>query len=318
MRDRVLQLNNLSAQTSMGEINLTALYATRSKTDITAGVDLEFKDIQVEDFVSIIPAVDELAPMLSSFRGIVSTQIAATMSMDSTMDIILPSINASCRIGGRDMVLLDGETFAEIAKTLRFRNRDENLVDNISVEMLINNNQVQIFPFIMEIDRYRVAISGVQNLDMSFNYHISVLRSPLPFRMGITVSGTEDNMKIRLGRARYRDDNMPTHVTVIDETRINLRSQIDNFLQQGIDASRFSQFAAPTLDQPSGDGGEMTAQDSLALYRDGMKEFRPANIEALEAKAKEAVTSSIEEQPVPQNRREKRNNRREERNRERK
>ncbi|MDR3012036.1 MAG: AsmA family protein [Chitinispirillales bacterium] len=307
IRDRVLQLNDMIAQTSIGEINLTALYATRSRTDITAGVDLEFKDIQIEDFVSIIPAVDEFAPMLSSFRGIVNAQVAATMAMDSTMDIILPSINASCRIRGRNMVLLDGETFAEIARTLRFRNRDENLVDSISVEMLISDNQVQIFPFIMEIDRYRVAVSGVQNLDMSFNYHISVLRSPLPFRMGVNISGTEDNMRFRLGRTRYRDDNMPTHVTVIDETRINLRSQIDNFLQQGIDAAQFNQFATPTLVE-SGDGGEMTAQDSLALYRDGMREFRPANIEALEAM--EAQLFSTEEQPVPQNRREGRSRRR--------
>jgi hypothetical protein len=177
---------------------------------------------------------------------------------------------------------LDGEDFAEIARTLRFRNREENLVDSISVEMLISNNEVQIFPFIMEMDRYRVAISGIQNLDMSFRYHISVLRSPLPFRLGVNVSGTEDNMRFRLGRARYRDNNMPTHVTVIDETRINLRSQIDNFLQLGIDAARFSQFEAPALDQPLGGGGdEMTAQDSLALYRDGMTEFRPVNFEAM-------------------------------------
>ncbi|MDR2578481.1 MAG: AsmA family protein [Chitinispirillales bacterium] len=315
IRDRVLQLNDLSAQTSMGGIDLTALYATRSRTDITLGLDLEFKNIQVEDFISVIPAVDEFAPMLSSFRGIVSAQLAATMALDSTMDIMLPSINASCRISGRNMVLLDGKDFAEIAKALRFRNREENLVDSISVEMLISDNQIRIFPFVMEMDRYRVAVSGVQNLDMSFSYHISVLRSPIPFRMGVNISGTEDNMRFRLGRARYRDDNMPTHVTIIDETRINLRSQIDNFLQHGIDAAQFSQFSAPASDQSSahGDVGEMTAQDSLALYREGMTEFRPANIEALEAReleAREAGNILIEEQPAPRNR-----NRREERNR---
>jgi len=308
MRDRVLQLNDIMAITSMGEINLTALYATRSRTDITLGTDLEFKDIQIEDFISIIPAVDEFAPMLSSFRGIVNAQVAATMSLDSTMDIILPSINASCRIRGKNMVLLDGEEFAEIAKTLRFRNREENLVDSIAVEMLISNNQVQVFPFIMEMDRYRVAISGIQNLDMSFSYHISVLRSPLPFRLGVNVSGTEENMRFRLGRARYRDNNMPTHVTVIDETRINLRSQIDNFMQQGIDAARFSQFAAPVLEQPLGEaGGEMTTQDSLALYRDGMAEFRPVNMDAIEA---EEERLRAESQTMPRNRREERNRRR--------
>jgi len=317
MRDRVLQLNDITAKTSMGEINLTALYATRSKTDITMGVDLEFKDIQVEDFIALIPTVDSLAPMLSSFRGIVNSQIAATMSLDSTMDVILPSINASCRIRGQNMVLLDGKEFAEIAKALRFRNREENQVDSIAVEMLISDNQVRIFPFIMEMDRYRVAVSGIQNLDMSFNYHISVLRSPIPFRLGVNISGSEDKMRFGIGRARYRENNMPTHVTVIDETRINLRSQIDNFLQHGVDAARFNQFSAPVLDQPLGESdGIMTAQDSLALYRDGMKEFRPANLEAIEAAEAEKLLQTglqAEEQTVPRNRREERSRRRDRR-----
>ena len=265
-RDRCLKLNNLAAITNVGEIHLTALYATRSKTDITFGLDLEFKDIQVEDFVRIVPAIDSMAPMLSSFQGIINAQIAATASLDSNMDVLLPTLNAACRIRGQNLVLMDGETFSEIARTLRFRNRERNLIDSISVEMLISDNEVQIFPFIMEMDRYRMAISGIQNLDMSFRYHVSVLRSPLPFRIGINISGDFDNMRIRPGRVRYRDTNMPTFVTVIDTTRINLRTQIDNFLQLGVDAARFSHFEAPPVD-PSMmlEGGDLSAQELQEL-----------------------------------------------------
>ncbi|MCL2168234.1 MAG: AsmA family protein [Lentimicrobiaceae bacterium] len=284
-RDRCIQLKDFVARTNVGDIDLTALYATRSKKDITFGLDLEFKNIQVEDFIKIIPSVDSLVPMLASFRGVVNAQVAATASMDTTMNIILPSLNAACRINGNNLVLLDGQTFSDIAKTLKFKNRDKNLVDKISVELLINHNQIEIFPFIMEIDRYRTAISGVHKLDMTFNYHISVLKSPLPFKLGINLRGDLEDMKkmkIGIGKAKYKDINLPTYVTVIDTTRLNLRRQIDNFIQQGVDAARFTQFSAPTIDQTlmeeETDTSVFSAQDSLLLFKEGIIEEAPKQL----------------------------------------
>ncbi len=268
-RDRMLQLKDLVAKTDVGQINMTALYATRSKKDITFGIDLEFKEIQVEKFIEIIPDVNNYLPMLLSFRGIITSQIAATAQVDSTMSLIMPSLNAACRIKGRDMVLLDGETFTEIAKTMRFKNKKENVVDSISVELLVKDNQIQIFPFIMQMDRYRAAIGGTHNLDMTFDYHISVLKSPLPFKLGVNLRGNlddMDNMKFKLGRARYKDNNLQASVVnIIDDTRFNLRTQINNFIQYGVDAARFSQFAAPVIEMEK--DTVLSAQDSLMLQQ---------------------------------------------------
>ena len=281
-RDRCIQLKDIVAKTSVGEIDLTALYATRSKKDITFGLDLEFKDIKVEDFIGIIPSIDSLVPMLASFQGVVNCQVAATAAMDTIMNIILPSLNAACRISGKNMVLLDGKTFSEIAHTLKFKNRDKNIVDNISVELLINNNQIEIFPFIMEIDRYKTAISGIHKLDMTFNYHISVLKSPLPFKVGINLKGNLDNinkMKIGIGKPLFKDTNLPTYVTIIDTTRLNLRSQINNFMQQGVDIARFSQFQAPKIDkslmEEEGGTAAFSAKDSLLLFKEGIIDAAP-------------------------------------------
>ena len=279
-RDRVLQLKDIAARTNVGEIDLTALYATRNKKDITFGIDLDFKNIQVEKFIDLIPSIDSILPMLASFRGVVGCQLAATASIDSTMNVIMPSLNAACRISGKNMVLLDGETFAEIAKTLKFKNRKENLVDNISVEMLVRNSQIEIFPFIMEMDRYRTAIGGIQHLDMSFKYHISVLQSPIPFAVGINISGNLDKPKFGIGKAKYKDVNQQVSVSVIDNNRLNLRTEINNIIQQGVDRARFSQFAAPKIDTSliEGDMEQLSAQDSLVLYKEGLIDVAPSSV----------------------------------------
>ncbi|MCL2727889.1 MAG: hypothetical protein FWD56_05855, partial [Bacteroidales bacterium] len=166
---------------------------------------------------------------LRSFEGVVDCHISATTAMDAGMNILLPTLKAACRIRGENMVLLDGETFTEISKMLQFKNKSRNLIDHIAVDFLIRDNQVEVFPFIVEMDRYRAAVSGVHNFDMTFAYHISVLRSPIPFRLGVNVTGDIDNPRYRLVRCLYRDANIPSYVELIDATRISLIEAIKAF-----------------------------------------------------------------------------------------
>ena len=56
------------------------------------------------------------------------------------------------------MVLLDGETFTEISKTLMFKNKKRNMIDSISVDLAIKDNKIEVFPFLVEMDRYKVAV----------------------------------------------------------------------------------------------------------------------------------------------------------------
>lgn len=272
-RDRCLQIKDLKAETDAGSMNLTALYATRSRDDIITGFDLELTRMKVDRLISLIPEVDSMLPMLRSFEGVVDCQIAATAAVDTMMNIDLSTLNAACSIHGENMVLLDGETFTEIAKMMHFKNKQRNLIDRISVNMLVRNNQIELFPFIIEMDRYKAAVSGVQKLDMSFNYHISVLKSPIPFRLGINIFGTLDKFKFRLGRARYRSENIPSYVGLIDTTRVNLRHTITDIFHKGIEAASLSGMKiTPAADSltVNTDSEALSKADSLELQRQGI------------------------------------------------
>ena len=90
-----------------------------------------------------------MLPMLRSFEGVVDCQLAVAAALDSSMNFLMPTVNAACRIHGENMVLLDGETFTEISKMLHFKNKKRNMIDKISVEMLVRDNQIEIFPFVI-------------------------------------------------------------------------------------------------------------------------------------------------------------------------
>ena len=115
---------------------------------------------------------------------------------------------------------------------LIFKNREKNLVDSIAVEVSIKDNQIEVYPFIMKMDRYTTAISGKQDLDMNLDYHISVLKSPLPMRMGINISGNMDDFKFGIGKAKYKDTNLPVYSKVIDSTRVNLLEKIKDIYKE--------------------------------------------------------------------------------------
>lgn len=232
-KDRVLQIDDFKAITEAGNLALTALYSTKSKEDLSTGFDLELRNVQVEKLIDVVPSVDSLVPMLRSFEGILDCEVAATAKLDTNMNILLPTLNGVARIQGDDLVLLDGETFAKIAKLLRFKDRENNKIDHIAIEMLVKDNKVEMFPFVLQMDRVMAAASGVHNLDMSFKYHVSVIKSPLPMRLGLNVSGTFDDMKFRLGKPLYKSAEVPSFTKVIDDSRINLRKSLTDIFNKG-------------------------------------------------------------------------------------
>ena len=235
IRERCVQLTNTVANSSIGDIEFEGFYSTRTKRDLKTGFDLQLKDITAEKVIEMMPAVDSVMSMLKSFRGRLNCTVSATADMDTSMNILTPSISGVIRISGDDLTLSESTAFSEIARKLRFKDRTGGHIDHMSVEGLIADNMIEVFPFVLKVDRYTLAMSGVQNLDSSFKYHVSVIESPLPFRVGIDLSGNFDDFSFRIGRPKYKSADVPVFSQVIDETRINLRESIRDIFRQGID-----------------------------------------------------------------------------------
>ena len=238
MKERCVQITNTAAQTNMGEMSFDAFYSTRTKEDLKTGFSLNLVDITAEKVISLMPAVDTLIPLLKSFKGLLNCEIAATAQLDTSMNLIMPSINGVMRIGGEDLSISDSELFSALAKKLLFKNKKEGHIDKMTVEGVIKDNVMEIFPFVLKVDRYTLAMSGIQNLDMSFKYHVSVIKSPFLIRLGIDLSGPDfDHMKFRIGKAKYKNAKVPVFSTVIDDTKINLVSSIKGIFEKGVDAA---------------------------------------------------------------------------------
>ena len=235
VKERCVQLTNTVATSDIGNIGFEGFYSTRTKKDMKTGFDLTLSDVTAEKVIDMMPAVDSIMPMLKSFKGRLNCIMSATAAIDTLMSIETPTINGVLRITGENLELSESTAFSEIARKLKFKDRRGGHIDHMSVEGLISDNRLEIFPFVLKVDRYTLAMSGIQNLDSSFRYHVSVIQSPIPFRLGIDLSGTFDDFKFRIGKAKYKSADVPVFSGVIDKTRINLRESIRNIFQEGVD-----------------------------------------------------------------------------------
>jgi uncharacterized protein involved in outer membrane biogenesis len=230
VRDEHLRLNDFKVTNGAGEMDLALAYRAYSLKEAHVWMDLQMENTDIQNLVELYPDIVNDMPALQSLEGLIDLHLTLTTLLDSAMDVNLDKTKASVELHGQNLVLLDGEDFAKIAKMLRFRNRDRNLIDSMSVSLIVNDGIIEIFPFKLTMDRYVLAVGGTQDLDMHFNYHITVLKSPIPFTMGINISGTPEKMGFpRLVAPRFKDMATPATSTHMQQT-INAQHEFRRIL----------------------------------------------------------------------------------------
>lgn len=216
MRDSEVLLQGLGLNTLGAYMRTSLQYRAADSTGAYTRFVLNADKIDVHSVIRLIPSLDTILPMIKSLEGTVSLGLTADARFDSLMNVDVPSVNGVISIQGSNLHLLDGEVFAEISKMLFFKKKAKNSIEEVSVQIDINKGVIEVFPFLLEINRYKLAVGGEYKLNNEMNYHISILKSPIPFKMGVNITGTIDDYKIRFGKAKYKFLNEPTQAGVIN------------------------------------------------------------------------------------------------------
>jgi hypothetical protein len=251
IRDQTVSINPMVIYPDTGKIRLSVVYSAPTSQAANLGLTLEMEQINISEIIRYIPLIDTLAPMLQYFEGTVDCNIAATGELDSLAHLKLPFTTASCGLQGKDMVFLSNETFGSLTKEVGFMNHfmklKTNRIDSIAVEMILDNSRLTVFPFMVSVDDYSVAVGGQQNLNGTFSYHISLLKFPIKTRIGtanfmenrgaditgsLKVTQKPDIHMVRHGK--YKDLFTPAREIDLTATTINIRKEFHEHLQKSI------------------------------------------------------------------------------------
>lgn len=204
----------ISTRSNFGKVNFIGLYDSKDKENIQGKFDINLQDILVTQIHRTIPTVGTIFPMVNSMSGLIDCHLTLSCQFDKEMLPILPTTEAICTIKGHNLTLIDHEVFKNIAKKLMFKNKEKNIIDQLSANFILQNNQIEVIPFQIKWDRYEAIVGGTHTTDFTYNYHVSLLKSPIPVDLGVNLSGKTSEMQYKLSKCKYKDlykDNGTEH-----------------------------------------------------------------------------------------------------------
>ena len=227
----ILILDEMGFVCRAAKLQLTAMYRTPRRNHLYLGMDYHMLDVDIDELLTMIPNLEQMVPMLSSFKGAAEFHLAAETYLNSKCEPKMSTLRGAASLTGKDLVVLDGETFSTISKLLLFNKKTENKIDSINAEMTIYKNEIDIYPLCVQMDNYMVALGGRHNTDMTFDYDINVLS---PIYLGVNVSGNIDDLKIKLAKCKFAQDFKPHWYQKADTQSRELRERIKKSMEKNV------------------------------------------------------------------------------------
>lgn len=196
---------DIGTRTNLGKINLEILYNSQNKNNVNSIFDLKINDLLVGQISQVLPSISTIQPLIKSMDGLINSHITAECSLLPNMLPDLSTARAVCTIDGHNITLRNDKVFAEVSKKLRLKNREKNIINSISMNIVVQDKQIMVVPFTLEWDRYKTIIGGQHSTDLVFDYHVDVLKSPIPIDFGLNIHGAVDNLKFNIKKCKYKD-----------------------------------------------------------------------------------------------------------------
>lgn len=213
------------------KLQLTAIYSTPRRNHLYLGFDYHMIDVDIDELLSMIPDLEEMVPMLASFKGAAQFHLAVETYLNEQYKPKMSTLRGASSLTGKDLVVLDSETFSTISKLLMFKKKTENKIDSLNAEITIYKNEIDVYPLCVQMDNYMVALGGRHRTDMTFNYDINVLS---PIYLGVHVGGTMDNLQIKLAKCKYAQDFKPHWYQKADTQSLELRQLIKKSMEKNV------------------------------------------------------------------------------------
>jgi hypothetical protein len=231
LKNGTLILDEVGFVCRAAKLQLTAMYRTPRRSHLYVGFDYHMIDVDIDELLTMIPNLEQMVPMLSSFKGAAEFHLAAESYLNSQYQPKMSTLRGAASLTGKDLVVLDGETFSKISKLLLFNKKTENKIDSINAEITVYKNEIDVYPLCVQMDNYMVALGGRHNTNMTFDYDINVLS---PIYLGVNVSGTMDNLDIKLAKCKFAQDFRPRWFDKADTQSRELRERIKQSMEKNV------------------------------------------------------------------------------------
>lgn len=235
VRDGIAVLDQIGFVCKAATMQLTAMYSSPRPSHLNVSLDFHLLDILIDELIDMIPTIDTLVPMLADFDGKADFHLVASTFLDARYQPLMSSLRGAAAITGKDLTVMDNKSVAQIAKLMQFKSwkeKDNKLtIDSLDVELTCLNSIIEVYPFLLNVGKYRICASGMHSLDNQCGYHVELLKNPFLAKVGVDIKGDLSSPKITLGQVRYADYYKPDKQGVVEKQTLELKRQLKEALE---------------------------------------------------------------------------------------
>ncbi|MFI3279225.1 MAG: AsmA-like C-terminal region-containing protein [Rikenellaceae bacterium] len=224
----VLSLDRLTLEAIGAQAEGSMTYRNIDSRSSNVALNMTLNGVDINRIGELMPSINTMFPMLESFEGDVDFDLKANTNLVDDAEIDVTTLRSAMLFKGRNLVLMDSETFDSLSKTLMFKNKDRNLIDSLEVYALVDQNKVDVLPFSVSIDRYTAIVGGTQlidpeTFDVDYEYNVSIMKSPLPFKAGVDITGNLEDFKFKVTTAKLKNTDFEEQKAIYEEYRGTVR-----------------------------------------------------------------------------------------------
>ena len=237
--DGTLVLEQMGFTSKAADMQLTALYKSPRRNNLFVGWNFHLLNIDISEMIRLVPEIDSIAPMLKSFEGKAEFHLAGETGLFADYSPKMSTLKAVAAIEGKDLKVLDSETFQTI-KNYLFKESTTNKIDTLSVELAVARKKMTLYPMLIGWDKYEAIIAGTHTVvgSMPFNYNISITKCPLVGgHLGLDITGNlddVDNISFKVGGCKYANLYKPEKRNVTQSQTLELKKLINSSLKRTV------------------------------------------------------------------------------------
>jgi len=196
-----LALNQSGFKLIGSSVNMDIAYNNETLQRAFFDFKVKAEDFDIKRAYNEIEMFRKMATAAKSAQGIVSLDYAVKGKLNQDMKPIYPSISGGGVLSVKDVKMKGFKMFNSVSKKTNFKSIKDPNVTKVDINSTIKNNIITIDRFKFKFAGFRPRIEGTSSFDGRLNLKMRLGLPPFGlFGIPMTVTGTQENPKIKLGR----------------------------------------------------------------------------------------------------------------------
>jgi vacuolar-type H+-ATPase subunit H len=174
VKDKILQIGNLSMNTLGGTMAMKGSYSTVEPAKPKVDIELNIKNIDVSRTVAAFNTMKQLAPIAEKLTGAITTTLKFKGDLKENMMPELTSVSAYGLLLSDILKFGSTNTFSKIADALKMDKLRNPSVEKVNLSFDLVNGIATVKPMDFKLASYKANFSGTTGLDKAINFVLTL------------------------------------------------------------------------------------------------------------------------------------------------